>query len=88
MKPVGRYTAERGLSVCREQIMLRGAGSKVEKLLEEIRRLEAEKAEREAALPVHSVRPHQIQAIEELEEEIDRKREELKKLDGDAAFEV
>lgn len=46
-------------------------------LQEEIRRLKTELADREAALPAHSVRPHQLMAIEELEEEISRKQEAL-----------
>jgi hypothetical protein len=49
------------------------------RLQEEIRRLKEEKAEREKALPAHSTRPHQLLVIEELEEEIARKQEELKK---------
>ena len=53
----------------------------IEQLKSNIRRLEEEKAEREAALPVHSVRPHQLLVIEELEEEIERKKEELEKLE-------
>ena len=53
----------------------------IEQLKNDIRRLEEEKAEREAALPVHSVRPHQLLVIEELEEEIERKKEELEKLE-------
>ena len=36
--------------------------------------------DRDAALPAHSVRPHQIMIIEELEEEIDLKEKELKHL--------
>jgi hypothetical protein len=54
--------------------------AKIEKLEKDILRLEAEKTEREAALPVHSVRPRQLMAIEELEEEIARMRKELKSL--------
>lgn len=46
-------------------------------LEEEIRRLRQEKEEREAALPAHTVRPHQIMAIEELEEKIGREEAEL-----------
>ena len=42
--------------------------------------MKEEKAEREAALPAHSIRPHQLLIIEELEEEINRKQEELKAL--------
>ena len=33
-------------------------------------RLEADLEDREAALPAHSIRPHQLQIIEELEEKI------------------
>ena len=54
--------------------------SKIEQLLEEIRQMMEEKTDREAALPVHSLRPHQLMAIEELEEDIFRKQKELKLL--------
>ena len=39
-------------------------------LLKEIDELKEELREREAALPAHSVRPHQLQEIEKLEEKI------------------
>lgn len=48
---------------------------------EDIRRLKAELVERESALPVHSVRPHQLMAIEALEDEIARKQEALNALE-------
>ena len=54
--------------------------SKIEQLKREIFRLKEEITEREAALPVHSLRPHQLMAIEELEEDIFLKQEELKSL--------
>ena len=41
-----------------------------QELLEEIQNLKEKLRDREAALPPHSMRPHQIQEIEELEEEI------------------
>lgn len=48
------------------------------RLLEgEIKRLKLEKEEREAALPPHGIRPHQLIAIEDLEEEILRKEAQL-----------
>ena len=50
---------------------------KVEKLKKQIEELRDLLQDREAALPAHSVRPHQIQAIEELEDEIAEKEEEL-----------
>jgi hypothetical protein len=46
-------------------------------LRQEIARLKREKADREKALPAHSIRPHQLLVIEELEEEIERKQKEL-----------
>ncbi|MEJ2427811.1 MAG: histidine kinase [Deltaproteobacteria bacterium] len=46
------------------------AKSKRERLLEEIEELKARLRDRETALPAHSVRPHQVQEIEELEETI------------------
>jgi uncharacterized small protein (DUF1192 family) len=51
-------------------------------LREEIARLEAELAERKASMPRHSVRPHQLQAIEELEDRIAEKEQELERLGG------
>jgi hypothetical protein len=48
--------------------------AKVEQLREDIRRLKQELADREAALPAHSVKPSQVIAIEELEDEIQRKQ--------------
>ncbi len=44
--------------------------AKREQLLKEIQELKDKLRDREAALPAHSVRPHQIQVIEELEEKI------------------
>ena len=46
------------------------AEAEIQELLEEIQNLKERLRDREAALPAHSVRPHQIQEIEELEEEI------------------
>lgn len=52
----------------------------IQELQEDIKQLKAELAEREAALPAHSVRPYQLMAIEDLEEEISMKEEVLKAL--------
>ena len=49
----------------------------IQDMLEEIRRLKERLREREAALPAHSVRPHQILEIEELEERIATLEEKL-----------
>ena len=46
------------------------AETKRQELLEEIKNLKERLRDREAALPAHSVRPHQIQEIEVLEEKI------------------
>ena len=48
-----------------------------EVILQEIKRLEAEKKEREKSLPAHSVRAHQILEIEELESAIEQRKKEL-----------
>jgi hypothetical protein len=48
-------------------------------LREKLRRLEAELAERQAALPRHSLRPHQLLEIERLEEEIAELKAEMEK---------
>jgi hypothetical protein len=55
-------------------------GAGIAQLKEEIERLKEEKSDREKALPAHSIRPHQLLVIEELEEEIDRKEKELEAL--------
>ena len=47
-------------------------------LANEIDRLKDELKQREIQLPAHSIRPHQILAIEELEEKIKRKQEQLR----------
>jgi hypothetical protein len=46
------------------------AETKRQELLEKIQNLKEKLRDREAALPPHSIRPHQIQEIEELEEKI------------------
>jgi hypothetical protein len=48
-----------------------------EELLARRERLKAELAEAEARLPAHSVRPHQLQAVEELEEALAEVEREL-----------
>jgi len=48
------------------------AESRRQELLELIQELKEKLRDREAALPAHSVRPHQILEIEELEEKISR----------------
>lgn len=53
---------------------------KITQLQEEIKKLQLDKADREAALPAHSIRPHQLLVIEELEEKIERKKKELEDL--------
>ena len=44
--------------------------AKREQLRKEIQALKEKLRDREAAIPPHSVRPHQLQEIEELEEKI------------------
>jgi hypothetical protein len=54
--------------------------ARIEGLEKEIERLMEEKLDREKALPAHTIRPHQLQVIEELEEEIITKQQELEAL--------
>nr|HID58559.1 hypothetical protein [Desulfobacterales bacterium] len=54
-----------------------------EDLLKEIEVLKERLKERKKALPAHSIRPHQLLAIEKLEEQIEEKGrllEEIRKL--------
>ena len=55
---------------------------KREELEKSIKDLKEELREREASLPAHSIRPHQLIVIEELEEEIAAKEKELECLGG------
>lgn len=55
---------------------------KKEDLKREIETLKQRLRDREAALPAHSIRPHQIQVIEELEDEIAAREKELSELEG------
>jgi chromosome segregation ATPase len=51
-----------------------------EDLAKGIEALKEELKEREKALPAHTIRPHQLQAIEELEEKIRSLEEKLRSL--------
>lgn len=59
------------------------AGTQRQELLAKIVTLKEKLRDREAALPAHSVRPHQIQEIEELEEEIAAFEAELDEMGGE-----
>ena len=50
----------------------------IQKLMDEIKSLKEELREREQSLPAHSIRPHQLQAIEELENRIAALEEKVK----------
>jgi len=53
---------------------------KEEELKKEIQELEEKLKDREASLPAHSVRPHQMLAIEELEIALEEKKKELERM--------
>jgi hypothetical protein len=48
-------------------------------LEEKLDKLKAELEERKSSIPIHSVRPHQLIEIEELEEEIEELENKLKR---------
>ncbi len=50
-------------------------------LANEIDRLKDELKQREEQLPAHSIRPHQILVVEELEEKIKRKQKQLRSVE-------
>ena len=56
------------------------ASGQREDLAKEIEALKEELMDREKALPAHTIRPHQLLAIEELEEKIRRLEEILRTL--------
>lgn len=53
---------------------------KIEDLEDEIRKLEGEIKEKEAAMPAHSVKVQMVQEIEDLEEELNIKRKKLRQI--------
>jgi hypothetical protein len=68
------FMPEANMIACDEK----GSSMDEEQNLEkEIRELEVRLKDRELALPAHSVRPHQLLIIEELEEEIQEKKNRL-----------
>ena len=56
------------------------SSEKIKKLGAEISALEDKIKEKESILPAHSIRPEMIQEIEDLEEELNSKRKELKQI--------
>jgi hypothetical protein len=46
-------------------------GEERKSIEERLRKLKAELEERQSSIPIHSIRPHQLIEIEELEEEIE-----------------
>ena len=51
-------------------------------LINKIKQLEASLAEAEAALPAHTIRPHQMQRVMELEEALEKAQKALLDFDG------
>jgi hypothetical protein len=60
----------------------------VKKLRGEIEILKIELQEREKSLPAHSIRPHQLLAVEELEEKIHALQERVKQLESPPGKEI
>jgi septum formation inhibitor MinC len=52
-----------------------------EKLESEIKRIEDRIKEKKASLPAHSVKPEMIQELEDLEEELEKSRKELERIE-------
>ena len=50
-----------------------------QQLYQNLKRLEQKLREREASLPAHSIRPHQLIEIEELEDGIRKLKDEIKR---------
>ena len=60
-----------------------GPPMKKAEIEKELALLTAELKEREAALPAHSIRPHQLQAVMDLEEKISSLQQKLAAMDKD-----
>lgn len=60
--------------------------SKIKVLTDKIERLKGELKILGDSLPAHSVRPHQLMRIEEIEEEIEMMEDELKRLKREAKY--
>ncbi len=58
-----------------------------ENLMRQIANLRAEHQERESALPTHSIRPHQLWVIEEMENKIHELEGKLRLLDSEKILE-
>ena len=61
---------------------------KRQKMEEELARLKNELRERERSLPAHSIRPHQLLVLEELEEKIQILEKEMKTLREEKGSEI
>jgi vacuolar-type H+-ATPase subunit I/STV1 len=57
--------------------------AKKKKMQEELMRLRNELREREQSVPAHSIRPHQLLILEELEEKIGALEREMQTLEGE-----
>jgi polyhydroxyalkanoate synthesis regulator phasin len=62
--------------------------AEVKKLRGEIEILKIELQDREKSLPAHSIRPHQLLAIEDLEEKIHALQERVKQLESPSGKET
>jgi polyhydroxyalkanoate synthesis regulator phasin len=62
--------------------------AEVKKLRGEIEILKSELQDREKSLPAHSIRPHQLLAIEDLEEKIHALQERVKQLESPSGKEI
>ncbi len=52
-------------------------GENRQEMVDRLRRLRIELEERKSSIPIHSIRPHQLIGIEELEEEIAELKKKL-----------
>ena len=57
-----------------------GNADKLEQLRQELDQLVAERNERKRSIPAHSIRPHQLLILEELDERIQALRAEIEAL--------
>ena len=74
-KRIGLLVCQTVLLKLAQEVEMTGATREI--LEDKLRQMRAELEERKSSIPIHSIRPHQLIEIEELEEEIEELEKKL-----------